>query len=104
MDNYLESNHFFENIDPFELVKTYGTPVYVYSEKVLRQRCRDLKNLLKYPNFDIHYSVKTNNNLELLKIIRDESLSVDAMSPGEIYTCTLAGYPLDRIYSVCNNV
>jgi len=104
MDNYLESNNFFENIDPFELVKTYGTPVYVYSEKVLRQRCRDLKNLLKYPNFDIHYSVKTNNNLELLKIIRDEDLSVDAMSPGEIYACTLAGYSLDRIYSVSNNV
>jgi diaminopimelate decarboxylase len=104
MDNYLENINFFETVDPFELVKMYGTPVYIYSEKVLRQRCQELKNLLKYPNFDIHYSVKTNNNIELLKIIRDEGLSVDAMSPGEIYTCTLAGYPLDRIYSVCNNV
>ena len=45
-----ESN-FFGKSDPVELAKTYGTPVFVYNENILRERCRELKNLVSYKNF-----------------------------------------------------
>ena len=36
-------------------------------------------------NHTANYSTKANANLELLRIIREEGLHADAMSPGEIY-------------------
>ena len=89
---------------PFSLSQKFGTPLYVYNEDILRNRCRDLKGLISYPNFTVNYSPKANSNLELLKIVRSEGLHVDAMSPGEIYVNLLAGYKPDQIFFVSNNV
>ncbi len=44
-----------------------------------------MKNLISYQDFKVSYSAKANTNVELLRIIRDEGLDVDAMSPGEMY-------------------
>jgi diaminopimelate decarboxylase len=95
---------FFGNTDPFRLTEEYGTPLYVYNENLLRKRCRDLKGLISYKNFRINYSPKANGNLELIKIIRNEGLNVDAMSPGEIYVNLLAGYKPEEILYISNNV
>lgn len=87
-----------------ELVEKYGTPVYIYFESILRERCRDIKNLLPTKNFRVNYSAKANSNLELLKIIRSEGIDVDAMSPGEILLQMKAGYDSDHILYIGNNV
>lgn len=87
-----------------ELVDLYGTPLYVYDENIIRLRCREMKNLLPYKNFKVNYSAKANSNLEILKIILNEGIDVDAMSPGEIHIEQQAGYPNNRIFFVCNNV
>lgn len=94
----------FNKIDVKELIKAYGSPLYVYDEEILRQRCREMKNLVSYPNFRVNYSAKANTNVELLKIIREEGLDVDAMSPGEIYLEMKAGFTADRITFIGNNV
>jgi diaminopimelate decarboxylase len=54
--------------------------------------------------FVVSYSAKANSNLELLKIVRDEGLHVDAMSPGEIHLELLAGFEPQELFFVCNNV
>lgn len=95
---------FFGNTDPVQLSEKYGTPLYVYSENILRERCRDLKDLISYSNFSVNYSPKANSNLELIKIVRSEGLRVDAMSPGEIYVNMLAGYKPEEILYISNNV
>ncbi|MGL4792071.1 MAG: diaminopimelate decarboxylase [Anaerotignaceae bacterium] len=95
---------FFQNVDPTELAEKYGTPLYVYNEKILRQRCRDLKGLVKYPNFVVDYSAKANSNLAFLEIVKSEGLEVDAMSPGEIHLELLAGFEPREIFYICNNV
>lgn len=76
--------NFYGNSGPAELAEKYGTPLYVYNESVLRTRCREMKNLVSYDNFRVNYSAKANTNLSILRILRDEGLLVDAMSPGEI--------------------
>ncbi len=88
----------------FALLREYGSPLYVYDEKTLRQRCREIRDLLPQRKYRVHYSVKANSNVELLKIVRDEDLDVDAMSPGEIYLGQKAGFPPERIFFVPNNV
>jgi diaminopimelate decarboxylase len=95
---------FFGNTDPVQLSEKFETPLYVYNENILRQRCRDLKGLISYSNFTVNFSPKANSNLELLKIVRSEGLRVDAMSPGEIYVNMLAGYKPEEILYIGNNV
>lgn len=88
----------------FELLEKYGSPLYVYNENILRKRCREVKNLLPNINFRANYSAKANTNLEILKIVREEGLDIDAMSPGEIFIEEKAGFTPDKIFYISNNV
>ncbi|MCX8129153.1 MAG: diaminopimelate decarboxylase [Clostridia bacterium] len=101
---YTEKIGFFGSTNASELVKRYGSPLYVYNETILRERCREMVNLVSYPKFTVNYSVKANSNIELLKIVREEGLNADAMSPGEIYVLLKAGFTPDSIFYVGNNV
>lgn len=96
--------NFFQGNDPNELIKKYGSPLYVYNERILRERCRDIKNLVTYPNFSVNYSTKANNNLAFLEIVHEEGLNVDAMSPGEAHVEMLAGFKPEQIFFISNNV
>lgn len=96
--------NFFEGNDPVALAKEYKTPLYVYNERILRQRCRDLKQMVTYPHFVVDYSAKANSNLAFLQVVRSEGLEVDAMSPGEIFVEKQAGFTADEIFYIGNNV
>lgn len=99
-----DSVHFFGNTTPQALAARYGTPLYVYNENVLRQRCRDLLGLSSLPGFHVNYSAKANTNPAILRIIREEGCHADAMSPGELHINKLAGFTADKLLYVCNNV
>ena len=86
------------------LVEKYGSPLYVYSEEILRRCCRQVKSLLRAPGSHVSYSVKANTNLSILRIARQEGLYADAMSEGEIALCRMAGFTPQEIFYVCNNV
>lgn len=95
---------FFAHTPPEALIKAYGSPLYLYSEDILRARCRDFIGLSNHPNFRVNYSAKANTNPALLRIIREEGCLADAMSPGELHLNKLAGYTADQMLYVCNNV
>ena len=86
-----------------QLLSVYGSPLYVYSEKILRERCRDLLKAF-CGRIKPSYSVKANTNPSLLKIIREEGLGADAMSTGEIYVLLNSGFPPGDIFYIGNNV
>lgn len=100
---YSDSLHFYGKHSPQELAARFGTPLYVYNEHVLRKACRDLKALSSLPGFCVNYSVKANANPNLLHIMRQEGLVVDAMSPGELHMNMLAGFSPDEILYISNN-
>ncbi len=109
MLNYIHAQvtqdaNFYGKTNPLALVGKYGSPLYVYNERILRQRCREMTHLVSYPHFQVNYSVKANDNLRLLTIVRDEGLNVDAMSPGEIYVELKAGFAPEHILYIGNNV
>lgn len=101
---YTDCVQFYGKENPVELAQRFGTPLYVYNENLLRQRCRDLLSLSDHPGFRVNYSAKANTNPALLAIIREEGCVVDAMSPGELHMTLLAGFPAKDILYVCNNV
>lgn len=98
------SNHFWGIENPEQLVQKYGTPLYVYNETILRERVREMKRLVNYDKFIVDYSMKANSNPALLKLLREESVEVDVMSPGEIYIAMSAGFKPEEIFFICNNV
>ncbi len=101
---YSTKTNFFGNSNPEKLIKEYGSPLYVYNEKILRQKCRDMKNLVDYKNFIPNYSIKANSNLTVLKIVKEEGLRADAMSAGEIQLLLHAGFKPENLFFVPNNI
>ena len=101
---YTDSLNFYGKETPQSLVEQFGSPLYVYNENMLRERCKDLVGLCKTKGLHINYSAKANANPHLLKIVREEGCLVDAMSPGELYLDKKAGYKPEEILYVCNNV
>lgn len=101
---YTEAVSFFGNTTPHQLAERFGTPLYVYNEAILRERCQQLRALSSHPSFCVNYSAKANTNLSLLRIVCEEGCVVDAMSPGELHLNQIAGFTPEHILYVCNNV
>lgn len=74
-----------------------GTPAYVYSAARVRANVRRIQAAFAPLNASVHYSIKANGNLALLRLVRDEGLGMDAVSAGEIYRAREAGVDPGRI-------
>jgi diaminopimelate decarboxylase len=104
MISFTQNSHFFGKTNPHDLSIKYGTPLYVYNEQIIRERMRNMANLIPYSGFTANYSIKTNSNMTILQMALEEGLNADAMSPGEIFVLKRAGFPKERIFYVSNNV
>ena len=50
MNSFIESVNYFKGNNPEDIVKQYGTPLYVYSEEILRDRMHKVSQVItKYP-------------------------------------------------------
>ncbi len=89
-----------------ELVEKYGSPVYLYDEERIRERCRTYLDAVKSA-FDgrgrVLYASKAASFKRLYEIMREEGMGIDVVSCGEIHTASLAGYPLGNAYFHSNN-
>ncbi len=104
MESFVNEVNFFEGNNPEDIVAKYGTPVYVYNERILRKRIRNVAGVVKKFPYKANFSMKANSNLTILKIVLEEGLNADAMSIGEVKLLEHAGFPADRIFFVPNNV
>lgn len=102
--NFTTETNFFEGNDAYQLIEQYGSPLYIYNENILRNRCKEMKHLVTYKNFIPHYSIKANTNIHLLKIVREEGLHADVMSPGEIFLALESGFKPEELFFIPNNV
>jgi diaminopimelate decarboxylase len=86
---------FIEGVSSLQLAEKFGTPLYVTSKEQLE------RNILAYreafPDCEILYAVKANNNLAIMKIIAKNGFGADVFSAGELYMALLAGFPKDKI-------
>lgn len=104
MNSYVNKVDFFKGNNPEDIVKEYGTPLYVYNEEIIRSHMHAVANVItKYP-YTANYSIKANTNINILKLALEEGNNCDAMSVGEIQMLLAAGFPVERIFFVPNNV
>lgn len=80
-----------------DLAKKYHTPLYIFSEKIIRDQCRKLKASISYPNIKIRYACKALTLGAILKIIKSEGIDIDASSINEVNRALLAGFSADQI-------
>ena len=87
-------------IDPALLVRIaadIGTPAYVYDADTIRQAYQGLDQALAGHPHAIHYALKANSSLSLVRLLRGLGASADANSGGEIEVALRAGLIPDQI-------
>lgn len=92
--------------DCLDLVKEYGTPLYVMDESLIRKNCRIYrKSMENYYNGNglVLYASKAFCTMAMCRIAQQEGLGLDVVSGGELYTAIKAGFPMDKIYFHGNN-
>lgn len=73
------------------LVEKYGTPLYVYSKKTLLHHLNQLKSAFAAVQPLICYSIKTNGNLHIARLMVENGAGCDVTSGGELYRALKAG-------------
>ncbi len=86
--------------DTIELAREFGTPVFVYDEQHLRERCREA-----VAAFGEHatYATKAFLCRAMAKLAYEEGMGLDVASGGEMHVCLSAGVPADKLVFHGNN-
>jgi len=82
-----------------ELVKRYGSPLFVFSEKRLRENFRKLKQAFetRYPNVEFSWSYKTNYLKAICAILHQEGETAEVVSEFEYEKARRLGIPGEKI-------
>ena len=89
-----------DRVSVHSIVEAVGTPAYVYSAGAIRGAYKDIDSAFaEYPHA-IHYALKANSTLALLRLLRSLGSRADANSWGEIEVAQRAGFaPKDIVFT-----
>ncbi|MUK87222.1 diaminopimelate decarboxylase [Ornithinibacillus sp. L9] len=92
-------------LDTIELAEKYGTPLYVYDVSMIRENCRAFVQTFQELGVraQVAYASKAFSSIAILQVMKQEGLSVDVVSEGELYTALQAGIPAGKIHLHGNN-
>ncbi len=74
------------------------TPFYYYDMQLLGQTLKQVAYYAELYDFTIHYAIKANANIELLKAIKEYGFGVDCVSGYEIERALQVGFSADGIF------
>jgi len=101
-----ESDHLeIGGCDTIELVREFGTPLFVLDELTIRNTCREYLSAFRKSskNTEVIYAGKAFISLAMCQLVLQEGLSIDVSSGGELYIAMKAGFPPEKIYLHGNN-
>lgn len=81
-----------ENVSIQQLATQIATPFYCYSKAALLNNIHTCKAAFDPKNIHIHYAMKANSNLSLLRIVAEQGLGIDIVSIGEMQRALTAGF------------
>jgi diaminopimelate decarboxylase len=86
-----------DNVGIETIVEQVGTPTYIYSAAAIRDAYRAIDAAFAgYPHA-IHYALKANSTLAIVRLLRSLGSRIDANSGGEIKVAQRAGYSAGEI-------
>ncbi len=81
-----------EGVPLAQIAAIAGTPAFVYSAALIRERYRALDAVLSPVAHRVHYTLKANSNRAVLRLLRELGCGVDVVSGGELHRARLAGF------------
>jgi diaminopimelate decarboxylase len=88
---YRDRKLYCEDLPLAQLAETYGTPLFVYSKKTLLRHLGELQRAFAAAEPLICYSIKTNANIHLARLMADCGAGFDVTSGGELFRALKAG-------------
>ncbi len=87
------------------LSKKYETPLYIYSSSSIIEQYSKLKNAFQgLSKLQLHYAIKANNNINILKLFKKLGAGVDTVSIQEVALALQAGFTPQQIIYTPNGV
>lgn len=97
---YIDNELFCEDVSVADIADQVGTPFYLYSHATLKQHFRAFDGAFSDINHLTCFSMKSNSNLAVLRLVGSEGGGVDIVSAGELYRSLQAGIdPKKIVYS-----
>lgn len=86
--------------DVVSLAAEFGTPLIIYDEEQVRERCRAYIDSFaaRTGDFEIVYASKAFTCVAMCQLLVQEGLSLDVASGGELYTALKAWFPPEKIF------
>ncbi len=75
-----------------DIATTVGTPCYVYSANTIRARYTRLEQAFASVPHHIHFAMKANSSLSILRLLQELGAGVDIVSGGELFRAREAGF------------
>lgn len=79
------------------LILLFPTPLYVYSEQILREQAGQVRDFPHAFGFTPRYAMKANPNRTILRIFREIGIRIDASSEYEVFRALRAGFAPNEI-------
>lgn len=101
-----EGHLLFAGQDTVMLAKQYGTPLYLLDYDRIRQNCRRYQTAMRACFGEGSVPLFAGKSLcftDIYRLMAEEGMSIDVVSPGELYTAQRANFPLERGYFHGNN-
>ena len=94
-----------DSVDLEGLANEYGTPLYVYDESTIISTIKDFQDSFgaELDNAVISYSTKAFSNPYLLKILKENGMSIDVVTGGELAVAKHIDFPPKRMNFHGNN-
>ena len=86
-----------QGIQLTSLAQDFGTPLYVYDADKIREKISVLRSSFQGFPLSIKYACKANTNLAILRLMRENNVDLDVVSPQELELGLLAGYAGNQI-------
>jgi diaminopimelate decarboxylase len=80
-----------------EAASKFGTPLYLYDEGFIREKCREISEMPSAFGLEPRYAMKANSGRALLQLIHGQGFGIDASSLNEARRAHAAGVPLRSI-------
>jgi len=94
---YREGEMFAEDVALREIAEAVGTPFYCYSAATLLRHYNVFAEALSGLDAEVHYAVKANSNVALVRLLNRAGAGADIVSGGELSIVLAAGVAPEKI-------
>ncbi|SMO44467.1 diaminopimelate decarboxylase [Balnearium lithotrophicum] len=94
---YKSKELFFEDVPLKDVAEREGTPTYVYSKGALQYWFEEFDSAFNEVSHTTCFAVKSNSNIQVLKVLRELGAGADTVSVGEIFRALTAGIDPKKI-------